>query len=177
MTPFPGKVRVFPVKRFPWIILTLLLTVPGLASLPDHSKNGVVRAGFALNRILDDSSADSPVSKCFREDDSLNLFSDSCRALLDQLQKKLALMTLESDIQIQAEKLGRGKSRISRKNRMESLSRLNLVSTQAEDALKPLKSGIPEDQLPARIRKILPDLKKVGVAYQAYLGFLADGSR
>ncbi|MBU6154104.1 MAG: hypothetical protein KGP28_07365 [Bdellovibrionales bacterium] len=165
------------MKRLTWIILSLLLFSRGMASLPESPRNGVVRAGLALGRILDETSPESPISKCTRTANGMNLFSDSCKAFLDQLQKKLALMTLESDIQIQSEKLSHPRRQVSHRKKVESLSNLNLVSTQAEDALKLLKSSRPDDQFHSLIREILPELKKVQQAYHTYLELLYHGKK
>jgi len=169
--------RVTNVKRRSWIIIGLLLANQTMASLPDSPKNGVLRAGIALGRILNETSPESPVSRCIREGEGVNPFSDSCKSFMDQLQKKLALMTLESDIQMQSEKLSRNPNRRTRRSRMESLSKLYLVSTQAEDTLKILKANRAEEPLHSHIREIMPDLKKVQEAYQAYLDLLAHGKK
>ncbi len=171
------SVSVSFVKRLSWILIGLLLANQTMASFPDSPKNGVVRAGLALGRILNESSSESPISRCIREGEGVSLFSDSCKSFMDQLQKKLALMTLESDIQMQSEKLSRNRIRPARRRRMESLSKLNLVSTQAEDTIKILKTNRAEEPLHSHIREILPDLKKVQDAYRAYLDQLSHGKK
>ena len=144
-----------------------------------NSKNGVVRTGTALSQMIDETQSGSLYLKCAQESTGMSLFSNSCKELIDQLQKKLSLMSLESDIQIQSEKIGihsgQELHRSQKPMRVGMLVKLNLMSTQAEEAVKTLKANYPEGKFREHLDEVIPEVKKVQISYQSYLKLLTDG--
>ena len=177
MTLPPEQSSFGSVKLGSWIIIGLFLTSLAQASIPaPASRNGVVRTGVILNQILSSSDETSPYSKCSREGNGLLMFSNSCKELIDQLQRKLALMTLESDIQLQSEKLNPTENRKRKQERMGMLTKLNLLSTQAEDSIKSLKANYPETRYREHLNEIIPEVKKVQTSLEAYLRTIPHGN-
>ncbi|NDG83892.1 MAG: hypothetical protein EBX52_02515, partial [Proteobacteria bacterium] len=123
----------------------------------------------ALSRILSLDSSDSLLRRCYHENIGSRLFSDSCRELIDQLQQKTGLMTVESDIQIQAERIDPLLRKSKNQERLGMLAKLNLVSTQASDAIKTLRASYPESQYQDHLNEILPAVEKIRIAYESYL--------
>jgi len=184
------------VQRISWIAILALLALPAaptrvtasiLPVSPSSSlpKNGLLKVGLSLLTILDESNPESLWSKCSQEGTGMQLFANSCKSLVDQLQKKLNLMTLESDIQIQAERIhykpnltpNSRNPRHTQRERIALLRELNLLSTQAEDALQSVKTEQRDPQIQEHLSAILPGLKKVQTSFLAYSRLLTHGNR
>jgi hypothetical protein len=129
----------------------------------------VIRTGSAISDLISLEAPDSLLRKCYRENLGSRLFSNSCRELVDQLQKKITVMTVESDIQIQAERIDPLSRKSRNQERLGMLAKLNLVSTQAEDAIRTLRSNYSEGEYQDHLREILPSVEKVRLSYQSYL--------
>jgi hypothetical protein len=155
------------------ILSVSLIGISAKAALP--SRNGVIRTGAALTDLISLEYPESLLRKCYRENLGSRLFSDSCRELVDQLQKKINVMTVESDIQIQAERIDPLSRKSRNQERLAMLAKLNLVSTQAEDAIRILRSRYPESQYQDHLKDILPSVEKVRLSYQSYLKIATYG--
>ena len=143
------------------------------ASIP--SRNGVIRTGAAISDLISLDDSESLLRKCYRENLGSRLFSASCRELVDQLQKKINVMTVESDIQIQAERIDPLSRKSKNQERIGMLAKLNLVSTQAEDAIRTLRLNYPENEYQDHLKEILPSVEKVRLSYQSYLKIASYG--
>ena len=150
----------------------MVLGIASQAAIPERNgniRNGVIRTGAALSRILTIDSPESLLRKCYNENIGSRLFSDSCLELIEQLQQKTGLMTVESDIQMQAERIDPLLRKSKNQERLEMLAKLNLVSTQAVDAIKALRASVPENRYQDHLGDILPVVEKVRIAYESYL--------
>ena len=107
----------------------MVLGIASQAAIPERNgniRNGVIRTGAALSRILTIDSPESLLRKCYNENIGSRLFSDSCLELIEQLQQKTGLMTVESDIQMQAERIDPLLRKSKNQERLEMLAKLNL---------------------------------------------------
>ena len=163
------------MKSFVWIFLILGFQQTVLGSLPETEKNGVLRTGTALNELLDSTQPVSAFSRCRNENAGSRLFERACARLIDQLQKKMMLMTVESDIRIQAERISPLARAPRNQARIALLAKLNLISNQAEYAIKTLKSETPENRIQDRLEDLLPALARVRSSFEAYRK-VADGA-
>lgn len=85
------------------------------------------------------------------------------------------LMTVESDIRIQAERISPLARAPRNQARIALLAKLNLISNQAEYAIKTLKSETPENRIQDRLEDLLPALARVRSSFEAYRK-VADGA-
>ena len=170
------------MKQSGWLVLTLILgvyvgvTAPpqAQASISTTSKNGVVRTGGAILAIMDHLNSDSLLVRCNRENAGTRIFANSCKEFIEQLQKKMSLMSLETDIQIQSERINSKAKTAAHQQRIAMLAKLNLIATQAEDAIKTLKANYSENHFQEHLLEILPTVTKVQTSYTAYLKLLPD---
>ena len=87
----------------------------------------------------------------------------------------MSMMALESDLQMQAERLKVSSSNELRNERIAMLAKINLLANQAEEALKSLKTGSSGGDHQERIPEVIPTVRKVQTAYEAYLKLLPHG--
>ena len=151
-----------------------LLNEPGYALPVDPSRNGVIRTGTALNLLLDESSPDSLLRQCEEENLGTWLFSNHCQNWVENLKRKIDLMSLETDILIQSEKLNPRPDSSGHRPRLEALSSLNLISVQALGSVREIKDS-SDRRFRQQIREILPLLKKVQTAFEIYRKLAGHG--
>ncbi|NDF14712.1 hypothetical protein EB061_05255 [bacterium] len=159
-----------------WIGFTLIAFasfVPAEASLPEYSRDRVIQTGTSLRQLLE---ADSPLLlRCARENAGTRLFSSFCREFVEQLQRKINLMVVETDVQIQAGRLADAADQEKKgKPRLDLLIRLNTSAVQAEESIRALKAGISERNFKDHLSEILPDSKKVRDIFDAYARLSSD---
>ncbi len=141
-----------------WIglIFAFASFVPAMASIPGGTRDGVLQTGSSLQRLL---RADAPLQQEF----------------IDQLQRKIHLMVVETDVQIQAERLalasGEGKKS---KDRLDLLIRLNTAALEAEREIRALRGRVPERNMMDHLPEILPESKKVRDIFEAYAKLSSD---
>ena len=158
------------------ILLNLILmSTLAVAAIPSKGRNGVIHIGESLSLDIDTQNTNSAFSRCQNESRGTRFFSNSCTKLIETLQKKMSMMSLESDLQMQAERLKVSSFNELRNERIAMLAKINLLSHQAEEALKSLKTGQSGGDNQERIPEIIPTVKKVQTAYEAYLKFLPHG--
>jgi hypothetical protein len=157
----------------------LFISISGLstarASLPSPPRNGVLKTGSAIQDLIESRNPDSLRRKCARENAGTRLFSSFCREFVDQLQKKINLMVVETDIQIQAERLSPSPMTADPKSRLDLLIQLNAAAIQAEQSIRALKAGYSERSYKEHLSEILPDSKKVRDIFEAYAKLNPDG--
>ena len=120
------------------------------ASIPTN--NGVLQTSNAVEALLNSSDTDSLYSRCLTQGIGARYFSDSCTKLIDNLRKRMDVLALEADLQIQAEKIAKPILSKIAATRILLLSKINLLSTQAEDMIKASqnnsKNSDPKEDLP-----------------------------
>lgn len=161
-----------------WIGLILLggsLIFEAEASLPGTQRNGVLRTGASLDGLLGADTPESLQGKCTRENAGTRLFSSFCREFIDQLQRKINLMVVETEIRIQAERLAPAPVLADQKTRLDLLIRLNSAALQAEESIRAIKAGYSDRNYKDHLHEILPETKKVRDIYEAYAKLNPDG--
>jgi hypothetical protein len=149
-----------------FLISALILASTSDASLPT---NGVLRTNLALNSLLNSGDAESPYYRCLSQGTSALYFSNSCAKLFDALRKKMNMMALEADLQMQAEKLSPHPLSKVANDRISLLSKINLLSTQAQETLKASES---KEDLP----DIVDSVKRVQSVVTSYSELLPHGA-
>ena len=138
-------------------------------------KNGVVQAGEALLNLIDDKEKDSLFSRCTTESRSARYFSNSCSNLIVGLKKQMNRMVMESDFQMQAEKLSnRRPSNEHSNHRLAMLAKINLLATQAEETIKTVQNTSKNSDNRDDIPDLLPAVKKVELSFLTYLKLLKN---
>lgn len=79
------------------------------------------------------------------------------------------VLVLESDLQMQAEKLAKPPLSRASTSRIAMLAKINLLATQAEDTIKAVQSNSKNSDSKDDLIDVLPAVKKVQLSYQAYL--------
>ncbi len=161
-----------------WIGLNLLgiaLLAQAHASLPAPGRDGVLRTGASLSSLLEPRTPGSLYGRCLRENAGTRLFSSFCREFVEQLQRKIHLMVIETDIRIQAERLAASPVTTEPKTRLELLTRLNSAALKAEEAIRLLKTGPSDLNFKDHLSEILPESKKVRDIFEAYAKLFPDG--
>ncbi len=160
----------------PYILLVVTLQ-PASASVEKHPKNGVMIIGEALTLTIDDQDQNSLIHKCQNENRGTRFFSNSCTKLMASLQKKMSMMALESDLQMQAERLKVATPAEKRNERIAMLAKLNLLSQQAEDSIKSLLGNTSSSYNQEHLLEVLPTILKVQTSYLAYLKLIPNGKK
>ena len=161
------------------IIISILLSganPSSFATIPDAAhteslKNGLIRTGNAFSSLLDEKENDSPLAKCLNQYQKPRLFSNSCGDLVATLRKRMNLMVLESDLQIQNEKLNHQPSTEKDSQKIAWLSKINLFATQAEETIKMAQNTTRSTDFRDEMPDILNSVTKVKTAYLSYLKF------
>ena len=120
------------------LFFILTLTPEAKAALP---KNGVVITASSLQEVLNEENPGSPYQRCNTQSRSLRYFSNECSHLIESLRKKMNVLVLESDLQMQAEKLAKPPLSRASTSRIAMLAKINLLTTQAEDTIKAVQSN------------------------------------
>ncbi len=144
------------------------LATPTYAAIPtaDISRNGLIRTGNALLSIVDEKEQSSQLSLCTNDRGS-HLFSNSCNDLVVSLRKKMNMMALESDLQIQNEKVNTPSNPQS-SDRLAHLEKINLLSIQAEDIIRAAQNANP-GEFKGDVTDILSSVAKVKLSYLSWL--------
>ena len=158
-------------------LLLLVILQPALASVEKHTKNGVMMIGDALTLTLDDQDQNSLIHKCQSENRGTRFFSNSCTKLMASLQKKMSMMALESDLQMQAERLKVATPAEKRNERIAMLAKLNLLSQQAEESIKSLLGSSASTDNQEHLTEVLPTILKVQTSYLSYLKLIPNGKK
>ena len=77
-------------------------------------------------------------------------------------------MALESDLQMQAEKLSKHPKQDKSPTRIAMLAKINLLATQAEETIKASLNTPHSGDQKEELSDILPAVKKVQIAFQSY---------
>ena len=145
----------------------ILATTP--AAIANIPKNGVVLAANSLEDLMKEANPGSAYQLCNTQSRSARYFSNECTRLIESLRKKMSVMMLESDLQMQAEKLGKVPLPRVSLSRIAMLAKINLLATQAEETIKAAQSSSRNSDSKEDLPDILPAVKKVQQSYQAYL--------
>ena len=144
-----------------------------LASIPTN--NGVLQTGQAIDSLLNANDTESLYYRCQNQGRGSRYFSDSCTKLIDTLRKRIDILVLESDLQIQAEKLAKPTLSKSAMSRISVLAQINLRSTQAEDAIKVLQNSAKGSDLKDDLPDVLTSVNKVQLLVANYSKLFGDG--
>lgn len=128
---------------------------------PDSVKNGLLITGNSLLALVDEKETHSPLSRCINEERGSRIFSNHCDELMANLKKRMSMMALESDLQIQNEKLSSTPLSDRDNQKVDVLSKINLLSLQAEETIS---SGND-------LRTVITAVTKVKSSYLTYRKF------
>ncbi|MBC7397029.1 MAG: hypothetical protein H7333_06265 [Bdellovibrionales bacterium] len=135
-------------------------------------KNGVILAANSLKDLLDEQDKESPYHRCVTQSLSARYFSNHCARLTELLRKKMNVMILESDLQMQAEKLAKEPLSSDAKSRISMLAKINLLAVQAEEVIKAAETRSENSDGKEALPDILPAVRKVQVSFLSYAKFL-----
>jgi hypothetical protein len=130
--------------------------------------NGVVLTSRSLDTVLSTADEESLYNRCVTQGRSARYFSNSCTKLVDILRKKMNVMALESDLQMQAEKLSHKRLPKDASNRVAILAKINLLSTQAEETIKTAQTASKSDDAKENLPDIISAIQKVQMSVTAY---------
>jgi hypothetical protein len=141
---------------------------PLSTSLAFVPSNGVVQISHSLETILDENDSASAYNQCVTQGRGTRYFSNTCSKLVDVLRKKMSIMALESDVQMQAEKLSKKPLPKDASKRLAILAKINLLSAQAEETIKTAQTGPKNDDAKETLPDIIMAIKKVQISVTAY---------
>ncbi len=130
--------------------------------------NGVILTAKSIETILNESDENSLYRKCQAQPRGFRFLSNACTQLVESLRKKMDTMTLESDLQMQAERISKHPKNDPSTNRIAMLAKINLLATQAEDAIKASLNNSKANDIKESLTDILPAVKKVQIAFKSY---------
>jgi actin-related protein len=144
------------------------------ASIPS---NGVLQTSRSLDSILSVNDAQSAYNQCVTQNRGARYFSNSCTKLIDTLRKKMNMMVLESDLQMQAEKIAKKPLPKDASSRIAMLAKINLLSTQAEETIKTAQTASKNNDSKEDLPDIVTSIQKVQTSVAAYTQLFPNGIR
>ena len=162
------------MTAFIYISFLLGLSKDAHAIIPN---NGVVQTSKSLDSLLSTKSEDSAYLQCMNQGRGARYFSNSCTKLVDTLRKKMNMMALEADLQMQAEKLTQKPLSKDAASRVSLLAKINLLSTQAEETIKMVQTASKNNDTQEDIPDIVTAIQKVQTSVIAYTQLFPNSVR
>lgn len=145
--------------------LFLSLAPASFASIPSH--NGVLQTHTAIEAALNTKDPKSLLSQCENQGLGTRYFTNHCTKLVDLLRKRMNTLALDSDLQIQAEKISTTKLTAQAKARIKVLTSINVLSIQAEDAIMGAQASA-KNETKSELADIVAIIKKVQTSVIRY---------
>jgi len=136
--------------------------------------NGVLQTSRSLETMLDSRNSESAYNQCISQGRGARYFSNSCTKLIDTLRRKMNIMALESDLQMQAERISDKRIQKEAASRLAVLSKINLFSTQAEETIKTVQTDTKTSDAKENLPDVLTAIKKVQNSVLAYSKLLPN---